>query len=160
MLMLGRWPYRNSAGAIWQNGPSPPAAALTVAERLRARGYATAAVGKWHLGFTGGRHPLDQGFDQFFGFKGITPDYYGHDPQAPLYRNRTEIRNTGYVTDTLADEAVRILQARRTTPLFLYVSMMAFHPPLQTTLTFAVQRVDVALGRIVAAARVRTLSNC
>ena len=157
MLLVGRWPYRNSVGAVWNNGPQPPGSVVTIAERLRARGYATAAVGKWHLGFTGGRHPLDQGFDQFLGFKGITPNYYGHDPEAPLYRNRTAIRNTGYVTDTLADEAVRILAARRTKPLFLYVPLTAIHDPLQTTLPFAISGVDRAVGRIVGAAKKDTL---
>lgn len=157
MTLLGRWPWRNSSGAIWHNGPQPPGSTVTVAERLRARGYATAVVGKWHLGFARGQYPLDQGFDHFLGFKGTTPNYFGDDPRAPLYRDRTRIHNTGYVTDTLADEAVRILQAPRSKPLFLYVPMMAFHPPLQTTLDFAAQRVDVAIGRIVSAAKPNTL---
>ena len=157
MAVLGRWPYRNSVGPIWNNGPQPKGNTVTIAERLRARGYATAIVGKWHLGFASGQHPLDQGFDQFLGFKGITPNYYGHDPEAPLYRNRTQIKNTGYVTDTLAEEAVRILTAPRSKPLFLYVPLTAIHDPLQTTMDFSVQRVDVAVGRIVAAAKADTL---
>ena len=157
MLMAGRWHQRNSVGAVWNNGPQPPASIVTVAERLRGRGYATAIVGKWHLGFTGGRHPLDQGFDSFYGFKGITPDYFGHDPDAPLFRNRTQIQNTGYVTDTLAAEAERILRAPRSKPLFLYVPLTAIHDPLQTTLAVAVQGVDRAVGRIVAAAKPDTL---
>lgn len=157
MAVLGRWPYRNSVGPIWNNGPQPKGSTVTIAERLRARGYATAIVGKWHLGFGTGQHPLDQGFDQFLGFKGITPDYCGHDPQAPLYRNRTQVKNTGYVTDALADEAVRILNAARSKPLFLYLPLTAIHDPLQTTMGFAVQRVDVAVGRIVAAAKPGTL---
>jgi arylsulfatase A-like enzyme len=157
MLMAGRWPQRNSVGAIWDNGPPPPASVVTIAERLRGHGYATAIVGKWHLGFTGGRHPLDQGFDSFYGFKGATPAYFGHDPKAPLFRNRTQIWNTGYVTDTLADEAVRVLGAARSTPLFLYVSLTAIHDPLQTTREVAVQGVDRAVGRMVAAANADTL---
>ena len=114
-------------------------------------------VGKWQLGFTAGRHPLDQGFDSFYGFNGITPDYFGDDPDAPLYRDRTQIRNTGYVTDTLAAEAERVLRAPRGKPLFLYLPLTAIHDPLQTTIGEAVQGVDRAVGRVVAAAKPDTL---
>ena len=146
MLMAGRWPQRNSVGAIWNNGPPPPASVVTLAERLREHGYATALVGKWHLGQTTGKHPLDQGFDHFFGFEGRTPAYYGHDPLAPLHRGRQRIQNTGYVTDTLAAEAVRLLQAERSQPLFLYVPLTATHDPLQTTME-VLKSDDYASGR-------------
>ena len=52
---------------------------------------------------------------------------------------------------------MRILNAARSKPLFLYVPLTAIHDPLQTTMDFAVQRVDVAVGRIVAAAKPGTL---
>ena len=50
MVLSGRWPYRNSVGAVWNNGPNPPSSLVTIAERLRARGYATgsSASGGWH----------------------------------------------------------------------------------------------------------------
>ena len=131
---------------------------VTIAERLRSMGYATALVGKWHLGFSGGRHPLDQGFDTFFGFKGTTPDYVGHDPKAPGYRQRTQIRNTGSVTDTLGAEAVQLLSdPARTKPLFLFLAWTAPHDPLQGTLAQRIAEMDANTGRVVAAARPNTL---
>ena len=157
MLLSGRWPYRNSMGAIWSNGPSPPRSVVMLSEHLRAHGYATELVGKWGLGFKAGKHPLDQGFDHFFGFANATPNYFGDDPDAPLWRDRARIKNSGYVTDTLAAEAVRILQSTRTKPLFLYIPLTATHDPLQTSLAVAVQGVDRALGRVVAAAKPDTL---
>lgn len=157
MLLSGRWPYRNSMGAIWSNGPNPPRSVVMLPEHLRAHGYATELVGKWGLGFNPGKHPLDQGFDHFFGFANATPNYFGDDPDAPLWRDRTRIKNSGYVTDTLAAEAVRILQSIRTKPLFLYIPLTATHDPLQTSLAVAVQGVDRALGRVVAAAKPDTL---
>jgi arylsulfatase A-like enzyme len=153
-LMSGRYPQRFG---IQGNGPQPPGSMVTIAERLRSGGYATAIVGKWHLGFTTSQHPLGQGFDTFLGFKGITPDYYGHDPDAPLYDQRTQIRNTGLVTDTLGDRAVLILQAPRNKPLFLYVPFTGVHDPLQGTLQQRLTEVDRNVGRIVAAAKPGTI---
>ena len=138
MALSGRWPYRNSVGAVWNNGPTPPGSLVTIAERLRDVGYETRLVGKWQLGTIAGKHPLDQGFDHFLGFYGDTPDYYGADADDPLWRDRARAMNTGYVTDTLADEAEAILRAKRDRPLFLYFSLTAIHDPLQTTLAFAV----------------------
>lgn len=157
MALSGRWPYRNSVGAVWNNGPTPPSSMVTVAERLHGIGYETRLVGKWQLGTIAGKHPLDQGFEHFLGFHGDTPDYYGVDPDDPLWRDRTRIMNTGYVTDTLADEAETILRTGRDRPLFLFLSLTAIHDPLQTTMAFAVDGVDRALGRVVAAAKPDTL---
>lgn len=152
-LMSGMWPQRRSVGAVVNNGPQPPASMVTLAERLRALGYSTHLVGKWHLGFGKGKHPLDQGFDSFLGFEGTTPDYVGNDPQAPLFRQRTQIRNTGNVTDTLAAEAVRLLNGTRARPLFLYLAWTAPHDPLQGALAQRVAEMDAGIGRVVAAAR-------
>jgi arylsulfatase A-like enzyme len=157
LLMAGKWNQRNSVGAVISNGPQPPASMITIAERLQARGYATSLVGKWHLGFTSGKHPNDQGFDQFYGFQGTTPNYVGDDPKAPLFRNRTRISNTGNVTDTLGSEAVRQLNAPRSKPLFLYVGWTAPHDPLQDTLANVLAKMDQNIGRVVAAAKPDTL---
>lgn len=157
LLMTGKWNQRKSVGAVINNGPPPPSSVVTIAERLRGLGYATSLVGKWHLGFDSGRHPNDQGFDQFFGFKGATPDYVGHDPDAPLYRNKTKIMNTGNVTVTLTDEAVRQLTHHPAKPLFLYVAWTAPHDPLQATLAQRIAEMDAGIGRIMAAARPDTL---
>ena len=64
-LLTGLWPQRRSVGAVINNGPQPPSSIVTIAERLRALGYTNHLVGKWHLGFNSGKHPLDQGFDTF-----------------------------------------------------------------------------------------------
>ena len=152
-LLTGRWPQRRSVGAVINNGPQPPSSIVTIAERLRTLGYRTHLVGKWHLGFNSGKHPLDQGFDSFFGFQGTTPDYVGDDPQAPLFRQRTRIKNTGLVTDTLGAEAVRILSSAQTKPQFLFLAWTAPHDPLQATLAQRIAEMDANIGRVVAAAR-------
>jgi arylsulfatase A-like enzyme len=152
-LMAGKWPQRRSIGSVINNGPQPLASMVTVAERLRALGYRTHLIGKWHLGFSAGKHPLDQGFDTFLGFPGDTPDYMGDDPLAPLFSQRTRISNTGLVTDTLGAEAVRILRSALTKPQFLFISWTAPHDPLQGTLAQRIAEMDANIGLIVAAAR-------
>ena len=57
---------------VSRNNDDLPAAEVTIAEALKAKGYATALFGKWHRGAprkgVGPSHPMDQGFDEFFGF--------------------------------------------------------------------------------------------
>ncbi|MGI9322846.1 MAG: sulfatase-like hydrolase/transferase, partial [Pseudomonadales bacterium] len=51
-----------------------PSSEVTIAEALKARGYYTAHIGKWHLGVSDGMHPLDQGFDDSLNLKGLLYD--------------------------------------------------------------------------------------
>jgi len=110
-------------------------AELTLAELLRAHGYATCHVGKWHLG-DDAFHPEHQGFDENHGGcdYGQPPSYF--DP----YRNERlpqgiptlPPRRTGeYLTDREADEAVAFISNRRDRPFFLYLAHYAVHPPIQ-----------------------------
>jgi arylsulfatase A len=83
-LMTGRYPFRAPCGA-WSRQPVIDEGEATIASLLKQKGYATAMVGKWHLGFDepgydqpyrGG--PVDRGFDSFFGIRASTdiPPYY------------------------------------------------------------------------------------
>jgi len=104
-----------------------------LAERLRAAGYQTGAVGKWHLGSAAGSRPHEQGFDYFFGFLPSASDYF--DPKT-LYRNDKQVsgEEVTYLTDTFATEAVEFLRRTdRTRPWFLYLAFNAVHTPLQAT---------------------------
>ena len=83
-LMTGRYPFRADL-SVWPEKPTIEADRLTLPSMLRARGYHTAMVGKWHLGFqeTGYQNPLsggpvDRGFDSFFGIRASTdiPPYF------------------------------------------------------------------------------------
>ena len=83
-LLTGQYPFRANTSA-WRRQPSIKSGQLTIASLLKAKGYNTAMVGKWHLGFqeegyekplTGG--PVDVGFNSFFGIRASTdiPPYF------------------------------------------------------------------------------------
>ncbi|KAF4527036.1 hypothetical protein B566_EDAN001584 [Ephemera danica] len=106
-------------------------------EVLRDLGYATALVGKWHLGhFRREYTPTHRGFDSHFGFWSGRHDYYDHTAEErPLYwgydmrrgENVTDQRGR-YTTHLLTEEALRVVAEHDTScPLFLYVSHLAVH---------------------------------
>ena len=111
-LLAGQWQQRRSLGNQQGNGPFPPGTLQTLADKLHPE-YQTALVGKWHLGVTTGKHPLDRGFDKAFFFVGLTPHYSGPHPGRNLFDQRTEVKNSGLLSNTLANKAVAIITAPR-----------------------------------------------
>ncbi|WP_206352388.1 sulfatase-like hydrolase/transferase [Tautonia rosea] len=82
----------NPVGALNdQPGVGLPASELTLASHLRSAGYATALIGKWHLGGTSPHHPMRHGFDTFFGFRHEGHYYTSvpHDGMVTWLRRRT-----------------------------------------------------------------------
>ena len=140
-LLTGRYPFR--AGVPTNVGSVPgeagmPADEITVAELAKSRGYATAAVGKWHLGFSPDTQPNAQGFDFFFGHHAGCIDYYSHmfywrEPyHHDLYRNRQEIHEPGgYMTELITRETVGFIDAHHDQPFLIYVPFNAPHYPMQ-----------------------------
>lgn len=102
---------------------------VTIAERLKQVGYATAHVGKWHLGQDPDTGPKAQGFDRNIG--GVSP---GHRPNyfSPYNADTLADGPQGeYLTDRLTDEAVQFIEAHRDRPFYLYLSHYAVHTPHQ-----------------------------
>ena len=108
-----------------------PAGLQTLPKTLKSAGYQTSLVGKWHLGASS--HPLNSGFENFYGFLGPEVDYYAHtsrNGQVDWQRNGKTIRETGYSTFLLADEAISLIEERDVgRPFFLQVSFNAPHFP-------------------------------
>ena len=111
-LLAGQWQQRRSLGNQQGNGPFPPGTLQTLADKLHPE-YETALVGKWHLGVSSGKHPLDRGFDTAFFFVGLTPHYSGPHAGRNLFDQRREVRNSGLLSNTLATRAVALLQQPR-----------------------------------------------
>jgi arylsulfatase A len=110
-----------------------PAEELTLAEALKAAGYATCSVGKWHLGGDGSG-PTDHGFDLNVAGteRGSPPGYYPQESGTfPLPGLRDEPKPGRYLTDRLTDEALEFLDAHKDEPFFLYLPHFAVHTPIQ-----------------------------
>ncbi|MDG3002940.1 sulfatase-like hydrolase/transferase [Paludisphaera mucosa] len=115
---------------VARNSDDLPAEQTTIAEALRPSGYATGLFGKWHHGRprAGAKdfvHPLDQGFDEFFGYTDATAAWEKFPKQ--LWKARQKVPVAGYVDDLFTDQAIDFLDRRREKPFFLYVAYVATH---------------------------------
>lgn len=101
---------------------------ITIAEALKAHGYTTLHLGKWHLG-EDPSGPLAHGFDvQIPRWNKGWPNAGYH---APFKLDGLDDVPGDYLTDRLTDEAVRLIEEHRDRPFFLYLSHFAVHDPIQ-----------------------------
>jgi arylsulfatase A-like enzyme len=143
-LATGRWQYRLRGGAdepiASRDARGNPALGLppghpTVASLLRDAGYATALVGKWHLGFPPHFGPLKSGYQDFFGPMSGAVDYFTHcDPGGThdLWQGEKEVHRSGYLTDLLTDEAIAFVRKAKGKPFLLSLHYTAPHWPWET----------------------------
>lgn len=112
---------------------------VTIAEALRTAGYATASVGKWHLGGPG-YLPTEQGFDINIAgnARGSPPGYfwpYERENNLGSVVGIPGLREGGeegeYLTDRLTDEALAWMEQHAGAPFFLYMTHYAVHTPIQ-----------------------------
>ena len=136
-LMTGRSPVE-----LGVDGPIAPASeeGLPLDEHLlpqsfRSAGYQAYMAGKWHLGLGHVDYfPHSRGFDHFYGFLGPGIDYFTHINRGGLdwQRDGKSVREEGYSTELLTQEAVELLRRRdKSKPTLLYVAYNAVHNPLQ-----------------------------
>ena len=139
---------------------------LTLPELLKANGYATACIGKWHLGFQQPFLPRNQGFDHYYGLlHNLDPVeivYFEEQGGVPLIRNGNIIKrppDPGELTLLYTDEAVKFIGANKERPFFLYLPHTMLHVPLGVSEPFkgksdwgeygdAIQELDHNVGRI------------
>lgn len=130
-LLTGRYPHRT--GSIdtleWRGLERLALRERTLADILKAAGYVTGLIGKWHLGaFDSRYHPLRRGFDETVCFRGGMHDYY----EWRIEYGETIARSDGrYLTDVWTEETVRFIERHRSEPFFLHVTYNAPHTPLQ-----------------------------
>jgi uncharacterized sulfatase len=130
-----------------------PASEITLAELLGEQGYHTAHIGKWHLGRSNGMAPHDQGFDESLlmtsglylpedhpdvvnskqDFDSIDQFLWAAMRFAAQYNGGAVFEPGGYLTDWYTEQAVRVIDANRDRPFFLYLAHWAPHTPLQAT---------------------------
>jgi arylsulfatase A-like enzyme len=182
-IMTGRYPdrvgvpgvIRTQAANSWGYlAPGVP----TLADHLRPAGYATAIIGKWHLGLESPNTPTERGFEFFHGFLGDMMDSFTthlRHGQNYMRRNREVITPTGHATDLFTDWTVSYLQERAQDrrPFFLYLAYNAPHFPIEPPAAWLakvkqrapdlpekralnvafVEHLDDAIGRVLAALR-------
>lgn len=115
---------------VSKNNEDLPSDQVTIAEALKARGYRTALFGKWHHGTPRVKgqpyvHPLDQGFDRFFGFTDATHAWEKFPTE--LWDGREKKPVSGHADDLFTDRAVGFIEERRDAPLFLYLALTTPH---------------------------------
>ena len=123
---------RRRDGSIFERGLAVTGRSLP--QLLKNDGYATALVGKWHLGYVPEFSPVAHGFDYFFGFKAGYTDYYQHTDGAgdpDLWENDTLIEQEGYLTDLITERSVAFIEQNADRPFFIDVSYNATHWPYQ-----------------------------
>ncbi|MGF1583122.1 MAG: sulfatase [Gemmataceae bacterium] len=140
-LMTGCHP--NRPGLLGRNA-NKLAKRITLAEMLKGSGYATALIGKWHLGMGKGTHPLDQGFDYWYGTRGSNdwdgprPNYgfFKNAPEkawkTPIYRNRKTlgICPQSQFTQRYTKETIGLINKHKDGPFFIYLAHNMPHVPI------------------------------
>lgn len=119
-----------------------PVTEHTLADHLKAAGYATALVGKWHQGTSAPFHPNRRGFDHFVGMLSGSHDYFPTAEENRLEANGEPLKEfpSPYLTDFFTDEAIAWIDKQKTAetaetakPWFLFASYNAPHTPMQAT---------------------------
>jgi arylsulfatase A-like enzyme len=154
--------------AEWQvHKQGVPPTEITLAERLKAMGYYTGIVGKWHLGISRHNLPLNRGFDYQYGFYGASSLYtperhwshvinYEHQSfstqyqwnmgrygEAAINEMGKEIHEEKYLTWAFRDKALQFIETHRDTTFFLYCAFNAPHIPFQAPVDYYCMYEDV-----------------
>jgi len=159
-FMTGRYQQRfgfefNAGGLqrAHKEGLGLPPSETTLADTLKAAGYATGIIGKWHLGSQPHLHPQKRGFDEFFGclhganlyveplaapgihyVKASDESYRETRPELnPIMRGTTPVDEKRFLTRAFAEEAASYIERHKEEPFFLYLAFNAPHTPLQIT---------------------------
>ncbi|MBI5820693.1 MAG: sulfatase-like hydrolase/transferase [Verrucomicrobia bacterium] len=117
-------------------GRGLPLTETTLANRMKTLGYATCAIGKWHLGNDAEHLPMKRGFDEYFGVTGNPGSYFT--PKGFMNsRVSAEVQRVTdkdfYTTDAFAARASDWIEKHKDAPWFLYLPFNAVHAPHQAT---------------------------
>jgi len=160
-LLTGRFPVRTGVygkGDVFRQNSATglPHKEITIAEMLKEKGYATAIIGKWHLGSVKEYLPVRQGFDYWFGTPysndmgrvfttRIDPDQpfpagpRAGAPELPLFRNEEIIEyepDQRYLTKRYTEEVIKFIRNHKNQPFFTYYASNFPHTPLYASPDF------------------------
>ncbi|MFT4641460.1 MAG: arylsulfatase A [Verrucomicrobiales bacterium] len=149
---------------------------ITIAEALKKRGYATACVGKWHLGDQKVFLPTRQGFDEYFGIpysNDMGSKQFPINPLLPLLRNEEVIEapvDQTTLTRRYSEEAISFIRKHQEDPFFLYLPHTMPHNPVHVSEEFkgqsenglyadCVEEIDWSTGQILSTLQELNLSE-
>lgn len=137
-LMTGRYPFRyglQTAVIASSHTYGLATDEWLLPQALKEAGYSTAIIGKWHLGQADKKYwPRQRGFDYQYGPMVGELDYFTHEQHHVLdwFRNNEPVREEGYTTNLLGNDAVQLIQEQDSaTPFYLYLTFNAPHAPYQ-----------------------------
>jgi arylsulfatase A-like enzyme len=140
-FITGRYPAKTPVGLIEPLTASKKDSAFgltskypSIATLIKAGGYETALIGKWHLGCLPQHSPVKNGFDYFFGIHSGAADYISHKGNGKvhdLYENDSPVYSEGYLTDLFGEKAISFIRQKHNRPFFLVLNFNAPHWPWQ-----------------------------
>jgi len=139
-FMTGR--YQQRFGHEFNPGPAEQAVdnfglslkETTIADRMKSAGYATAWIGKSHLGYKPEFHPQKRGFDYYYGFLGGAHSYLDNEDAAnPIMKGTEKVPAVTYTTEQFTSEAVDFINRSKDQPWFVYLAYNAVHSPMHAT---------------------------
>lgn len=192
-LLTGRYPLRSGMAGnrrvlFGDSKGGLPKEEITIAEALKTKGYATAHIGKWHLGIHAGSRPQDQGFDLTYGLpysndmdaRPGLPRGSSGSPTPPADGWNVALMKNGEVVERPADQAtltkrytetaVAFIKEKRDQPFFIYFAHTMPHVPLFASKDFkgksargiygdVVEELDWSVGQVLAALRANGLAD-
>lgn len=170
-LLTGRYAARMRLERVLfpQDTIGIPTQETTIAEVLKAQGYATACIGKWHLGHLPEFLPTRHGFDHYFGipYSNDMDSSLRGDPPIPLVREEATVEqpaNQDTLTQRYTDDAIAFIREHKGGPFFVYLPHSMPHVPLHASDAFrgksprglygdVIEEIDAGMGRIVGTLR-------
>ncbi len=161
-LLTGKYCFDVGVSWVCQGLEDFNEGVFTIADAFKSNDYATGCFGKWHNGRHYVNHPLRMGFEHFLGFR--SGGWHYIDPV--LEYNDTVLKTHGYLTDILADSAIKFIEKNKNEKFFCYLPFSAPHSPFQLPDTLfqkykqkglsdknaaiygMVERMDMQIGRI------------
>jgi arylsulfatase A-like enzyme len=133
-----RFGFEDNPGPFRQTKETVPAIPLNekiLGEYFKEIGYSTSIIGKWHEDIAPSHHPMNRGFDEFFGFiNGASGYFIGNNKKGSLLRGQDPVeKEDEYLTDAFGHEAVNFIERNHKLkrPFLLYVAFNAPHGPFQ-----------------------------
>lgn len=176
-LLLGRYGARNNLHRVLfpKDSTGLQHGETTIAELLKGKGYATACIGKWHLGHLPEFLPTRHGFDYYYGvpYSNDMDVAQRGDPPIPLMRNEEIIEQPAQqetLTERYTNEAIRFVQEHKEGPFFVYLPHTMPHVPLFASEKHrgksagglygdVIEELDANMGRLIEAVRAEGLAE-